>query len=102
MGTRRDDRMLTAEDRCQMQVDHVPIPSSAVQRARWLAELASALDEALKLASELGLAGMTSKEADEVWARLISARAQVQGLRFARPDDRPGDASAAATDLPIW
>ena len=69
-------------------MSRVPKDVSVAERARWLAELADALDDAHQIASEIGLAHVHHPEAVELRARLAAARAQVQGLRLSRPDER--------------
>lgn len=64
---------------------------SAAERARWLAELAEALDHAHQIALEIGLNQFRCPEAMELQARLAAARAQVKGLRLSRTEDRFGE-----------
>jgi hypothetical protein len=52
-----------------------------VERARWLAELSTALSEARRLAKELGAAEARIDTA-EICARIESARREVESLRF--------------------
>lgn len=70
--------------------------------ARWLADLACALDDAHKLASELGIPQMHSPEAAELWARIAGARAQVKGLRLGRGDDELDEHGPKWTNPPMW
>ena len=79
-----------------------PKEFTAAERARWLAELSQALDEAQKLASTLGLHHSDSPEAAELWARLAAAKVQVKGLRLGRADDPFGDQSPKWTNHAIW
>ena len=58
--------------------------TSANERARWLAELAEALEKAQKLAWSLGLLEGDSVEAMELYGRLEAARLEVQALRLGR------------------
>ena len=51
------------------------------ERARWLAELAAAIEEAQRVAWRLGVAEGDSSEAKELYARLEVARAEVESLR---------------------
>lgn len=53
----------------------------AVQRARWLAELADAIDDAQLLAWRLYQAASASPEALELPARLAIVRAEIESLR---------------------
>lgn len=75
---------------------------SAAERARWLAELSEVLDEAHKLASELGLARMDGAEAMELRMRLTAARTQVRGLQLGRPEDRSDEADPKWSIPPVW
>lgn len=52
-----------------------------MERARWLAELSTALSEARRLAKELG-AAEARMEAAELCARIESVRREVESLRF--------------------
>jgi hypothetical protein len=54
----------------------------ALERARWLAELAQAIAQAQKLAWRLGVAEGDSEEARELYARLEAVRTEVDSLRF--------------------
>ena len=54
----------------------------ALERARWLAELAQAIAQAQKLAWRLGVAEGDNEEARELYARLEAVRAEVDSLRF--------------------
>ena len=53
----------------------------ALERARWLAELSAALNEARRLARELGGAE-ARMEAVELCARIEAVRREVESLRF--------------------
>ncbi|MGE5564380.1 MAG: hypothetical protein ACM3ZV_13895 [Bacillota bacterium] len=61
----------------------VPNHESAASRARWLAELAQALDEARHVAKELG-ADEGRIEAVELYARIEAARLEVEMMRLRR------------------
>lgn len=54
---------------------------SSADRARWLAELAHAIEEAQRVAWRLGIAQGTSTEAKDLCAQLELARAEVESLR---------------------
>jgi hypothetical protein len=64
-----------------MRVRRVPSEASAIERARWLANLAQALGDAQMLAWELGTARGDS-EAMQLYGRIESAVAEVQSLRL--------------------
>lgn len=63
-------------------VKRVPIVTSAPERARWLAELALALEEAQKVAWRLGVSEGNNAEAKELYGRIEAARAEVDTLRL--------------------
>jgi hypothetical protein len=54
---------------------------TAANRARWLAELASAIESAQLLAWQLGTAERPSAEARELYGRLEAARVEVETMR---------------------
>lgn len=56
--------------------------AAALERARWLAELADAIGQAQRLAWSLGVAEGDSEEARELYARLEAVRGEVDALRF--------------------
>ena len=55
--------------------------ATATERARWLAELATAIDQAQKLAWRLGVSEGDDPEAKSLYARLESVRTEVESLR---------------------
>ena len=61
----------------------VPNAASAAQRARWLAELADALDEAREAVEQLA-SGEHRSIATELSARIDAARSEVETLRLRR------------------
>lgn len=75
---------------------------TAAERARWLAELSQALDDAETLASTLGLRHLDNPYAAEFCARLAAAKAQLKGLRLGRPDEPPEDQSPKWSKYAIW
>ena len=56
----------------------------ALERTRWLAELAQAIAQAQRLAWRLGVAEGDSEEARDLYARLEAVRSEVDSLRFGR------------------
>lgn len=58
---------------------------SAIMRARWLAELGRALEEARRLAPELSQSPPFANESAAIAVRVEEAISQVDGLRRARP-----------------
>jgi hypothetical protein len=63
-------------------VKRASIESSSTERARWLSELADALDEAQKVAWRLGVSEGDCAEAKELYGRIEAARAEVDRLRL--------------------
>jgi hypothetical protein len=63
-------------------VERASIETSATERARWLAELALALEEAQKVAWRLGVSEGDNAEAKELYSRIEAARAEVDRLRL--------------------
>lgn len=59
-----------------------PDQAVALERARWLAELAQAIAQAQRLAWTLGVIEGDSEEARELYGRLEQVRAEVESLRF--------------------
>ncbi len=72
-----------------------PHPKSAVVRARWLAELAAALDEAHRLTIRLASDGCDTGEAAALQAHIRDLRSEVESLRR-------GKQVRTAADDPIW
>lgn len=62
----------------------VPIEVPAAARARWLAELSQALEEALRLFGRLDGGCLPRAELFELYMRLEAARLEVQSLRLSR------------------
>ena len=61
----------------------VPIEDAAAERARWLAELAEALEQArTRCLAQLERCRRQRVEAIELYARIEAARLEVQALRF--------------------
>ena len=63
-------------------VDRRAIESVASERARWLAELSTAIEEAQCLLWRLGVSEGDSCEAKELYGRLETARAETESLRL--------------------
>ena len=59
----------------------MPSDVPPAERARWLAELAEAIDQAQKVAWRLGGAEGNNPEAKELYGRLEAARVEVDALR---------------------
>ena len=76
-------------------IDVVGGPSdlSPADRARWLAELSEALDQALVLVTRFALTSDQQAEGFELYLRIEAARLEIQSLRLSRslrPRDDPG------------
>jgi hypothetical protein len=84
-----------------MRVRRVPSEASAIERARWLADLAQALGDAQMLAWELGIARGDS-EAMELYGRIETAVAEVQSLRRGGRMTSPQEHDPKWTDVVPW
>ena len=62
----------------------VPGEASAVERARWLAELSDALDGAARVLVALELSAEQLNAARDLYLRIEAARIEVQALRLSR------------------
>ena len=69
----------------------MPIEVSAAERARWLAELADALEQAERLVWSFGDLPSTNPEMIDLYGSLDAARAEVQALRVKRVATPPAD-----------
>lgn len=81
------------------QVVRVPNEDSAAQRARWLADLADALDEARRLMKRLG-AAEGRIEAVELYARIEAVRLEVQAMRIRKSGGPRNFGSEWTKDFP--
>ena len=79
-------------------MDRVTNADVAARRARWLAELGDALDEARRLTKKLG-AAEGRIEAIELYARIETVRFEVQAMRLRRTTQRV-EFDPKWTDLP--
>ena len=68
----------------EMDVCSVPAEVPAAERARWLAEVSEALNEAHRLLMGLTVTGDRRAEAQELYLRIEAARLEVQSLRLSR------------------
>jgi hypothetical protein len=64
-------------------MERVPGEDLAAQRARWLAELSEALDEARRLMKRLG-AAEGQMEIVELYARIEAIRLEIEAIRLGR------------------
>ena len=63
-------------------MERLPIENSAAERARWLAELSAAIEEAQRLLWRLGVSEGNSSAAKELYGRLELVRAETEWLRL--------------------
>lgn len=70
--------------------------TTAVERSRWLAELARAVDQALHLARAAGIPQGHCPPAKELFDRLQSVRVEIESLR------RGGWGTRSAETDPLW
>jgi hypothetical protein len=80
----------------------VPTEMPAADRARWLAELADALDQAQRILFELELPGSSAADALELCTRIEAARFEVQSLRLSRSTAARRKAGPDWTNLLPW
>jgi hypothetical protein len=62
-------------------VDGAPFKTNAAERARWLADLARAIEDAQRLLWQLGVSEGDSADAKQLYGRLETVRAEVESLR---------------------
>lgn len=65
-------------------MDRSPDQAGAADRARWLVELAEAIDQAQRVAWALGIAEGDDPDAKELYGRLESVRVEIESLRHGR------------------
>ena len=78
------------------------IKTRSTERARWLSELADALDEAQKVAWRLGVSEGDSAEAKELYGRIEAARAEVDRLRLSGSRRIREESDPDWTDIQLW
>jgi acyl-CoA reductase-like NAD-dependent aldehyde dehydrogenase len=83
-------------------VKRASIKTSSTERARWLSELADALDEAQKVAWRLGVSEGDSVEAKELYGRIEAARAEVDRLRLSGSRRIREESDPDWTDIQLW
>jgi hypothetical protein len=78
------------------KLHRAPDSAAALERARWLAELLEAINQAQRIAWRLGVAEGDCEEARDLYARLEAVRNEVDALRF-------GDWTALRSEIdPNW
>ena len=80
----------------------VPTEVPAADRARWLADVADALDQAHRLLFELDLESDVTADALDLYVRIEAARLEVQSLRLSRSITQRTGADPNWTNLPAW
>jgi hypothetical protein len=80
---------------------HVPGSGPAAQRARWLAELSDALDEARRLVKRLGAAD-GRLEAVELYTRIETIRLEIEAIRLGRRYASREELDPEWIGLPPW
>ncbi len=76
--------------------------TAAAERSRWLAELAQAIDEAQRLARNLGDSERKCAHAKELYGRLESVRIEVEALRRGTWVTRSTEIDPLRTNLFPW
>jgi hypothetical protein len=77
-----------------------PVEVPAAARARWLAELAEALDQAARLVNGLIVSGQHAGPIGELELRIRVAKAEVESLRASRSSRT--EAGPKWTGIPPW
>lgn len=80
----------------------MPTDAAAAERARWLAELSDALEEAQWLLWNLVPAGSEIADALDLSARLEAAQAQVRSLRLGRNTEEFGISHPQSSNVMPW
>lgn len=80
----------------------VPTEVPAADRARWLAEVADALEQAHRLLFELDLENDATADALDLYVRIEAARLEVQSLRLSRTVAPRNPADPNWTNSPAW
>lgn len=75
---------------------------SAAGRARWLAELSDALDQAHNLMWKLGIGDGGGPAAMELYLRVEAARLEVQALRLGRRYQPLDDLDPERSEPQLW
>ena len=75
---------------------------AAAQRARWLAELAEAIDGAKRLARTLAVSRHEEAEARDLFARLVAVELEVEVLRRVPRNDMRSQIDPKWTSFVPW
>ena len=76
--------------------------SNAVERSRWLAELAEAVDEAQRLARKMGVSEGDCASAKKLFERLETVRIEIEALRRGSWDRRSIETDPSWINLFPW
>ena len=76
--------------------------TGAAERARWLAELAQAVDQAQRLAWSLGVSEASVAEVEGLYCRLEAIRIEIDALRRGSRPTRQMETDPLWTSLLTW
>lgn len=76
--------------------------TGAAERARWLAELAQAVDQAQQLAWSLSVSQANSAEVEGLYRRLEAVRIEIESLRRGNWQTGPADPDPLWTNFLGW
>ena len=82
-------------------MERVPGEGAAARRARWLAELAEALEEARRLVKQLG-AAQGQLESVELYARIEAIRLEIEAMRLGRRYVPHEELNPKRSDIVPW
>jgi hypothetical protein len=85
-----------------IKVCSVPIETTAIERARWLAELSEALNDAHHVMQRLPWAEGQRVAAQELYLRIEAARLEAQSLRLSRSLNPRTDVDPGRTGFAPW
>lgn len=80
----------------------VPTDYTAADRARWLAEVAEALEQAQRLAWQLGSGQKDNAQALDLYFCIEAARLEVQSLRVSRIGQARAEHDPDWSGSPLW
>ena len=80
----------------------VPIEVPPAERARWLAEVSDALEQAHRLLCELDIDDASTPDALDLYVRIEAARIEAQALRLSRSITPRAEPDPIWTNLSAW
>jgi len=80
----------------------VPSEVPAAERARWLAELSEALNEAHRQLIQMEMSSAFLADARELFLRIEAARLEIQSLRLSRSLNPRQENGPERIELPSW